>query len=201
MLNDMPSPSEKKHALMLYAGKKSGIFSKSTLTSERIPLNPDSTYIFSFCMRTMGSPSSGHQTFNVMIQNPDTYKWESIYENSILIDDWSEIKIPLPRSLSNISYRFSGEILDCGIFVDDIRIKGMAPSNIFDLVCENENISINNKPFSISSHNFVKVEIFNLTGKLVYKCYMSPSETVMPRFDKGIYIICTDKGDRYKVII
>ncbi len=200
-LNDMPSPYEKKHALMLYAGKKSGFHSRSTLTSERIPLNADSTYVLSFYMRTIESPSSGRQFFNILIQDPITNKWENVYENSLQIDDWSEIKIPLPQSLSCISFRFSGEILDCGIFIDDIKINSTASTNLLDQVGDHKNICLTDKPFAISSYDSVKVEIFDLAGKLVYKYDMSPSETIMPVLNKGIYIVYTDKGDIYKIMI
>ncbi len=200
-VNDMPTPYGEKHALMLYSGKKTGIFSKSTITSERIKLNTDSTYTLSFWIRTMENPSSRQPKLKFLIQDPDTYQWTKIFENTEKFDEWCEIDLPLPKSLTSISYRLSGEILDNGIFIDDIKIQGSAPSKIVDIASINGRISLRNKPFSILSHDYVNVEIYNITGKLIQKYNMSPNESATPLLVSGIYIIATDKGERYKVVI
>lgn len=198
---DMPSPYEGTHALMLYSGTKSGEFSHSTLTSENIKLNPDSLYVFSFWLRTFGSQLPKDYNFSVSIQNQFTKEWESVYQNYRKSDEWTEISIPLPESLSNLCYRLSGEIFNSGIFIDDIHIKSVNSSAKPEFLSEGENISIVLKPFSISAQNFVNVGIYNLMGSKLYEFRMTPGDMVTPILDNGIYIIYTDKGDGYKVVI
>lgn len=201
MLNNLPAPYDGKKALMLYGGMKTGQTSISSLTSEKILLNPDSTYTLAFWMMTMKNPAYGLHSLSVSIQTEKTSNWNIIYESSDMKDEWSEIQIPLPTDISNLRFRFLGSILAHGIFIDDVKITANPSASIIETNNNIKNISLTCNPFRIISHDGCHIMVYDIYGNMVCNVNMSPSEIIMPNLTKGIYIVCTDTGERYKVIL
>lgn len=200
-LNDMPEPYEAKHALMLYNGKKVYRPSISSITSGKIILNPDSSYSISFWMRTIEAQKEGYQKFCFLLKDDANLLWEKVYENSDTISNWREIVIQVPSATQNLYYQLTGEILNSGIFIDDINVTNTTSANIIDIDSDNNDIELIYNPFSIISRGFLSLSIYDLSGKLIMSQNVSPNDIVTPNIDKGLYIICTDKGERRKVII
>lgn len=200
-LNDTPKPFEGKKALMLYDGNKSVVYSKSLLTSKEIMVNPDSAYVVSFRMRTKKQQNSSYHKITFSIMNSISHKWDVVYENTETINEWTEIKFELPKYISTIYYQISGEVLNSGIFIDDIQIKSIEEANIGKLNADTNNITISYNPLSISAKSSTSVYIYEISGKRLSNIFMTPTSTVIFQLPKGVYIICTDKGETYKVSI
>lgn len=200
-LKDLPKPIEGKRAIMLCDGNKSVISSKSLLTSENISLDSDSTYVMSFWMRTKEYVSDTYHNLFLSIRNPISNKWECVYETSESLSEWSEIQIELPMELSNLYYQFYGEVLNSGIFIDDINIKSNGIASTPQLKLGDNSISITNNPFCILAKDYINLHIYDMAGKKIDSFVMTPSSKVIPHLPKGMYVVSTNKGDRYKVII
>lgn len=200
-LNDVPKPFEGKRALMLYDGNKSVISSRSLLASEEIILSSDSIYEISLRMMTKEPKSTGYHELLLSIWNQDTYKWEKVYSNCESITEWTEIKVELPKAISSFYYQLEGEILNGGIFIDDVRISSLGEANTERLDIGERSIIIINNPFSIVANITTTVKIYDLSGNIIENYIMAPSTTITPQLPKGIYVVCSDKGERYKVVI
>lgn len=199
--NDVPKPIEGKRALMLCDGNKSVRLSKSLLTSEEITLNSDNYYIMSYWIRTKELRVGGNHKLRLSINYPNSDEWECIYETLEPMEEWSEIKIELPENISSLHYKFSGDVLNSGIFIDDIRIKSIGSSDSPQLEADDKSLLITNNPLCIVANTYVKVSIYDISGKRIDYFNMNPTSTVMPLLTKGVYLICTDKGEKYKVVI
>ncbi|MDE5878048.1 MAG: M6 family metalloprotease domain-containing protein [Muribaculaceae bacterium] len=199
--SNLPTPYEGEKALMLYDGAKTNQMSTSYLTSELITLSADSIHTLSFWMKTVKRPASGHHSLNVSMTTQNSSAWKVIYESSDMIDEWSEITIPLPIQLSSLRLRFSGSILGHGIFIDDIKIIANTPAGIADATTRVKNINFTYNPLCITSRDLIHVMIHDIYGNMVFNAKISPSETLTPALAKGAYIISTDTGERYKVFL
>lgn len=199
--NDLPKPIEGKRALMLSDGTKALRPSKSLLYSKGITLNPDSSYVMSYWLRTQEHRTEGYHHLYLSIRNSTSNKWDSFYETSDPTREWTEIRIELPTQLTDLHFQFSGEVLDSSILIDDIRIKSIGFASTVQLDADVESISITNNPLCIEAHNHVKVYIYDISGKKIDSFFMLPSSIVMPKLPKGIYLICTDMGSMHKVVI
>lgn len=199
--NDLPNPIEGKRALKLCDDNKSVIQSTSLLTSEGIALNSDSTYVMSYWMRIKELRPDGHHKLLLSIRNSISNMWDSVFETSESIDEWSEIQVPLPKDISNLCYQLSGEVLNSGIFIDDIKIKSIGYANTQLLDSEESGLSITKNPFCIVANSHLEVYIYDMAGKTINKLIMMPRSSITLQLPKGMYVVCTDKGDRYKVVI
>lgn len=200
-LHDMPAPIEGKHALMLYDGNKSILKSKSTLTSDKISLNPDCKYLMSFWLKTIERQSTSDHYLSLSIKNPISYKWDRIYENYDTISEWQEVTIALPEGLPYLNYQFNGEIFNSGIFIDDINISNMSSVTMPYEDLTAKKIKITNNPLRIYSDIETEVEIYDMSGTMIATYKMTPFSIVMPMLSRGIYIIVTKDGKRYKVAV
>lgn len=200
-LNGMPDPYESAHALMLYDGSKNSRPSKSTLTSGRISLHKDSIYTISFWAIAPDNHSSGHQQFSLLIKGTETNQWEAIYENSNFLDKWTEIIVDVPHGLKDLYFCLSGEILNNGIFIDNLKISSNSPTNVMGINMDSQDIDLSYHPFSITAHTDLQITIHNLSGNIIYRRNLSPQEVVTPLLEKGIYIIRTNYGHTYKVYL
>lgn len=115
----IPTPSEGKKLLMLFAGKTQAIC-EAEIKKPGISVVPEQKCYLSFDVMASYLPTSMKSVFKFWIKDDNL----QIYTQTLtdFKDKWEHIEIPFSSSCNSFEYGFYGNIYSGGIFVDNIKV-------------------------------------------------------------------------------
>lgn len=195
----IPTPSEGKKLLMLFAGKTQSIC-EAEITKTGIPVIPEQKYYLSFDVMASCLPTSLKPVFKFWIRDDNM----QIYTQTLteVKDKWEHIEIPFSSSCNSVEYGFYGNTYIGGIFVDNVKLQTMKTTSIQQSVAQEELIfRQRHNTISIISPITTNVIIYSLDGQVVNDIQISKNETANVSLKSGIYVVKTANGHSSKLIV